>query len=116
FQCYDVQFQWESVLKSAGSHPSIRVRFPNGPVRRGRSCPLMRKCAPHAKAGECGEAHVGAICAGVSTVCIVDRVAGRWPRQHAPLAQRIEHLTTDQKVGGSNPSWRTEEEVPRRTG
>src|SRR3954454_21226391 len=26
---------------------------------------------------------------------------------HAPLAQRIEHLTTDQKVGGSNPSWRT---------
>jgi hypothetical protein len=22
----------------------------------------------------------------------------------APVAQRIEHLTTDQKVGGSNPS------------
>ena len=25
----------------------------------------------------------------------------------APVAQRIEHLTTDQKVGGSNPSGRT---------
>jgi hypothetical protein len=24
-------------------------------------------------------------------------------RGHAPVAQRIEHLTTDQKVGGSNP-------------
>ena len=24
----------------------------------------------------------------------------------APVAQRIEHLTTDQKVGGSNPSGR----------
>src|SRR4051812_5677527 len=28
-------------------------------------------------------------------------------RQRAPVAQRIEHLTTDQKVGGSNPSGRT---------
>ena len=28
------------------------------------------------------------------------------PHGCAPLAQRIEHLTTDQKVGGSNPSWR----------
>jgi hypothetical protein len=26
--------------------------------------------------------------------------------QLAPVAQRIEHLTTDQKVGGSNPSGR----------
>ena len=26
--------------------------------------------------------------------------------QFAPVAQRIEHLTTDQKVGGSNPSGR----------
>ena len=26
---------------------------------------------------------------------------------NAPVAQRIEHLTTDQKVGGSNPSGRT---------
>ena len=25
---------------------------------------------------------------------------------HAPVAQRIEHLTTDQKVGGSSPSGR----------
>ncbi len=29
--------------------------------------------------------------------------------RHAPVAQRIEHLTTDQKVGGSNPSGRTKE-------
>jgi hypothetical protein len=28
-------------------------------------------------------------------------------QHHAPVAQRIEHLTTDQKVGGSNPSGRT---------
>lgn len=28
-------------------------------------------------------------------------------KRHAPVAQRIEHLTTDQKVGGSNPFWRT---------
>src|SRR5690606_2273365 len=27
---------------------------------------------------------------------------------HAPVAQRIEHLTTDQKVRGSNPFGRTE--------
>jgi len=27
--------------------------------------------------------------------------------EYAPVAQRIEHLTTDQKVGGSNPSRRT---------
>src|ERR1700730_8010070 len=27
--------------------------------------------------------------------------------RHAPVAQRIEHLTTDQKVGGSNPFGRT---------
>ena len=28
-------------------------------------------------------------------------------KRYAPVAQRIEHLTTDQKVGGSNPFWRT---------
>ena len=27
---------------------------------------------------------------------------------NAPVAQRIEHLTTDQKVGGSNPSGRAD--------
>ena len=27
--------------------------------------------------------------------------------EHAPVAQRIERLTTDQKVGGSNPFGRT---------
>src|SRR5699024_4327373 len=34
-------------------------------------------------------------------------------REHAPVAQRIERLTTDQKVEGSNPSGRTVE-TPRR--
>ncbi len=29
------------------------------------------------------------------------------------VAQRIEHLTTDQKVGGSNPSERTSESLVR---
>jgi hypothetical protein len=34
-------------------------------------------------------------------------VVGRSPgTRRAPVAQRIEHLTTDQKVGGSNPSGR----------
>ncbi len=28
-------------------------------------------------------------------------------KQNAPVAQRIEHLTTDQKVRGSNPCGRT---------
>jgi hypothetical protein len=28
------------------------------------------------------------------------------PRDYAPVAQWIEHLTTDQKVGGSSPSGR----------
>ena len=32
----------------------------------------------------------------------------RATRGQAPVAQRIEHLTTDQKVGGSNPSGRAE--------
>src|SRR3978361_542197 len=42
---------------------------------------------------------------------------GRWlavPKcttEHAPVAQRIEHLTTDQKVGGSNPSRRTNSHI-----
>src|SRR6266498_2427044 len=35
------------------------------------------------------------------------RSACRLPRRHdAPVAQRIEHLTTDQEVGGSSPSGR----------
>ncbi len=33
----------------------------------------------------------------------------------APVAQRIEHLTTDQKVGGSNPSGRTSKDPGKRT-
>ncbi len=36
------------------------------------------------------------------------------PRDHAPVAQRIEHLTTDQKVGGSNPSGRASLKVSLR--
>ncbi|GAB3994289.1 hypothetical protein GCM10029992_08240 [Glycomyces albus] len=44
--------------------------------------------------------------------CSLDRAPGKLVRglveqiRNAPLAQRIEHLTTDQKVGGSNPSGR----------
>ena len=34
------------------------------------------------------------------------------PPSHAPVAQRIEHLTTDQKVEGSNPFGRTQLEEP----
>ena len=33
-------------------------------------------------------------------------------RYPAFVAQRIEHLTTDQKVGGSSPSKRTKPEKP----
>jgi hypothetical protein len=37
-----------------------------------------------------------------------DRLRRGWTtEEHAPVAQRIEHLTTDQKVGGSNPFGRT---------
>jgi hypothetical protein len=31
------------------------------------------------------------------------------------VAQRIEHLTTDQKVGGSSPSKRTSSQIPKNT-
>ena len=43
----------------------------------------------------------------------------RWPRMRlhsrgeAPVAQRIEHLTTDQKVWGSNPYGRARQVAPR---
>src|SRR6266568_4646302 len=44
------------------------------------------------------------------------RSACRLPRRHdAPVAQRIEHLTTDQEVGGSSPSGRATHR-PRFTG
>ena len=36
--------------------------------------------------------------------------------EHAPVAQRIERLTTDQKVGGSNPFRRTNEAFPVKEG
>ena len=41
------------------------------------------------------------------------RRADTLDRLFAPVAQRIEHLTTDQKVGGSNPSGRTEKALIR---
>ena len=34
--------------------------------------------------------------------------------QFAPVAQRIEHLTTDQKARGSNPFGRTLQEISKR--
>lgn len=39
----------------------------------------------------------------------VRRFFGIGTTEHAPVAQRIEHLTTDQEVRGSNPFGRTEE-------
>ena len=39
--------------------------------------------------------------------CIVFRCCREAIAWHAPVAQRIEHLTTDQKVRGSNPFGRT---------
>src|SRR5688572_29753168 len=42
----------------------------------------------------------------VRVTWLPDRADAR-ATSHAPVAQRIEHLTTDQKVGGSNPSGRT---------
>ena len=37
---------------------------------------------------------------------VADMLGGGCLGDHAPVAQRIEHLTTDQKVGGSSPSGR----------
>ena len=51
----------------------------------------------------CAQAHEVAICLGTWAPSSVPECRKR----HAPVAQRIEHLTTDQKVGGSNPFWRT---------
>ena len=42
----------------------------------------------------------------------VRRFFGIGTTEHAPVAQRIEHLTTDQEVRGSNPFGRTEEKAP----
>ena len=46
---------------------------------------------------------------GARIVLFVAATGGYKPgrEEHAPVAQRIERLTTDQKVGGSNPFWRT---------
>ena len=50
--------------------------------------------------------------------CIVFRCCREAIAWHAPVAQRIEHLTTDQKVRGSNPFGRTIGKVapPSKTG
>ena len=46
---------------------------------------------------------------GARIVLFVAAAGGYKPgrEEHAPVAQRIERLTTDQKVGGSNPFGRT---------
>ncbi len=40
------------------------------------------------------------------------RFLGTGTTEHAPVAQRIEHLTTDQEVRGSNPFGRTGKKAP----
>ena len=87
----------------------------------GRRCPRLSGCGPRGHlCSDCGKADCRAV------------KLARWPRAHrrgfpsepgepvvfrdvahgdpgrgtAPVAQRIEHLITDQKVGGSNPSGR----------
>ena len=55
---------------------------------------------------------------GARIVLFVAAAGGYKPgrEEHAPVAQRIEHLTTDQKVGGSNPFRRTNEAFPVKEG
>ena len=55
---------------------------------------------------------------GARIVLFVAATGGYKPgrEEHAPVAQRIERLTTDQKVGGSNPSRRTNEAFPFKEG
>ena len=55
---------------------------------------------------------------GARIVLFVAATGGYKPgrEEHAPVAQRIERLTTDQKVGGSNPFRRTNEAFPVKEG
>ena len=55
---------------------------------------------------------------GARIVLFVAAAGGHKPdrEEHAPVAQRIERLTTDQKVGGSNPFRRTNEAFPIKEG
>ncbi len=55
---------------------------------------------------------------GARIVLFVAAAGGYKPgrEEHAPVAQRIERLTTDQKVGGSNPFRRTNEAFPVKEG
>ena len=61
---------------------------------------LLHDAEATGRAQACGAAHVGRFRArpGCTLKCPRPVTAGR-----APVAQRIEHLTTDQKVRGSNP-------------
>jgi hypothetical protein len=72
--------------------------------------PISRGGRGLISAGEVG------ICCFAPPVCkvnlrckgnLADLIDALWGSGDAPVAQRIEHLTTDQKVGGSNPSGRT---------
>ena len=55
---------------------------------------------------------------GARIVLFVAVAGGYKPghEEHAPVAQRIERLTTDQKVGGSNPFRRTDKAFPVKEG
>ena len=80
-------------------------------LRSGRGAlPCLRGGRGLISAGEVG------ICCFAPPVCkvnlhckgnLADLIDALWGSGDAPVAQRIEHLTTDQKVGGSNPSGRT---------
>ena len=94
----------------AGGHPTslwggVRLRF----ASHYRGCVLCRIGGKRREACQSGRMGLTA-----NELSALKRTGGSNPLAsaeqlniHAPVAQRIEHLTTDQKVGGSNPFGRT---------
>ena len=88
------------------------LRAPLAPHQHTTAGPVVRR-ASLVRGGGRPSAHVGArLCVGVVAGDSAGPGRRGYTRQvpfagRAPVAQRIEHLTTDQKVGGSNPFGRT---------
>ena len=85
------------------------------PAQRMATRPKRVRCVARSSSGARNGSAIGISFAtaqsGVNEVpkrsgALADMLMGVAFSNSAPVAQRIEHLTTDQKVGGSNPSGR----------
>jgi hypothetical protein len=77
-------------------------------IIRGQPDGCQADCARfHKESGLAGGVASAGIWPGHSRCAIILPALGTVPIHHAPVAQGIERLVADQKVGGSNPSGRT---------